>query len=194
VSDAELVARVREGDAAAFGMLVERHQAAVYRAALAALGSPTEAEDCAQDAFVVAYRRLGTYRGQASFKTWLLTIVWRRALNRRRGVVRWLRRTIAPSDRGANHGSLLDIVSGEPSPEQLVAARRLREDLVREIRSLPVKLRDALLLAQSGEHSYDEIAAMLGIAVGTVKWRVAEARRVIKSRLEKLGYVDVGSR
>ena len=79
VTDVELVARARQGDPAAFGELVERHRAAVYRAALAALRSPADAEDAAQDAFLLAYRRLDSFRGDASFKTWLLTITWHQA-------------------------------------------------------------------------------------------------------------------
>ena len=86
MNDAELVARARQGDAAAFGELVDRHRAAVFRAARAALGSHADAEDAAQDAFLLAYRRLDTFRGQASFKTWLLTIAWRQAINRRRSL------------------------------------------------------------------------------------------------------------
>ena len=84
VSDAELVARARQGDTAAFGELVDRHRAAVYRAAHAALGSANEAEDVAQEAFLAAYRKMDSYRGEASFKTWLLKIAWRQALTRRR--------------------------------------------------------------------------------------------------------------
>ena len=92
VTDAELVARARTGDHAAFGDLVDRHRTAVYRAALTALRSHAEAEDAAQDAFVLAWRRLGSFRGDASFKTWLLTIAWHQAINRRRGLMgRWRR-------------------------------------------------------------------------------------------------------
>ncbi len=71
VSDVELVARARQGDPAAFGELVTRHRSAVYRAALAALGSHADAEDAAQDAFARGLHRqaLDTFRGQASFKT-----------------------------------------------------------------------------------------------------------------------------
>ena len=95
VSDVDLVARARQGDPAAFGELVDRHRTAVYRAALAALGSHADAEDAAQDAFLVAFRRLDTFRGDASFKTWLLTIAWHQAINRRRTLTRFLRRMIA---------------------------------------------------------------------------------------------------
>ena len=84
VSDVDLVTRARQGDAAAFGELVDRHRTAVYRAALAALGSHADAEDAAQDAFLLAYRRIESFRGEASFKTWLLAIAWHQAINRRR--------------------------------------------------------------------------------------------------------------
>ena len=93
VTDAELVARARTGDHAAFGDLVDRHRTAVYRAALAALRSHAEGEDAAQDTFVLAWRRLGSFRGDASFKTWLLTIAWHQAINRRRTLGRWWQRT-----------------------------------------------------------------------------------------------------
>jgi RNA polymerase sigma-70 factor (ECF subfamily) len=61
---------------------------------------------------------------------------------------------------------------------------------VRAIQALTPKLRDALLLAQSGEYRYDEIARMLGVPVGTVKWRISEARRNVRQALATLGYVD----
>jgi RNA polymerase sigma-70 factor, ECF subfamily len=183
VTDAELVSLARQGDHEAFGELVTRHQAAVYRTALAAVGSPADAEDAAQDAFVSAYRRLGSFRGGASFKTWLLTIAWNHAINRRRKLTRW---------KKVDQLSPEDVSSGDPTPEQSAADAELRRDIAAEIRALSTKLRDALLLARSGEYGYDEIAAMLGTAVGTIKWRVSEARRVIKSRMRERGYADVG--
>src|SRR5262249_54559671 len=89
VTDAELVERARRGDRAAFGELVDRHRSAVYRAARAALGSAADADDAAQEAFLSAYRRLSSFRGDASFKTWLLTIAWHHAINHRRSARRW---------------------------------------------------------------------------------------------------------
>jgi len=196
VTDAELVERARQGDAAAFGELVDRHRSAVYRAALAALGSPTDAEDAAQDAFFTAYRRLSSFRGESSFKTWLLTIAWHQAINQRRGLVRWWKLVVSPraANEGADHAELesLDYPSGDRSPEQALGDERLRRDIERAIRALPPKLRDPLLLAQSGDHKYEEIGAMLNAPVGTIKWRVSEARRVVKQRLREIGYTDVG--
>jgi len=188
VSDVELVARARQGDPAAFGELVTRHRSAVYRAALAALGSHADAEDAAQDAFLVAYRRLDTFRGQASFKTWLLTIAWHQAINRRRGLTRfWRLVTLSKPDEDAD-AVFSTVAAASPTPEQSTLHGELRRAIRDAIRHLPPKLRDALLLAQSGEHTYDEIGAMLGAPTGTIKWRVSEARRQVRARLKALGH------
>ena len=100
--DWNLVRRAQAGDTDAFGELVERNRKAVFRAAVAALGSTTDADDVAQEAFVLAYRKIGSFRGDAAFRTWLLAITWRKALDRRKSVGRWLRLTVTPADSG--HG------------------------------------------------------------------------------------------
>jgi len=191
VTDADLVARALAGDSAAFGELVDRHRAAVFRAARASLSSHADVEDAAQEAFVTAYQRLDSFRGQASFKTWLLTIAWHHAINRRRSLVRWWSRTT--STTSTDDGLLaIEVAADEPSPERAAATRQLRHAIVAEIQRLPTKLRDALLLAQSGEYTYDEMAAMLKAPTGTIKWRVSEARRTIKGQLKQHGFTDVG--
>jgi RNA polymerase sigma-70 factor (ECF subfamily) len=191
VSDADLVTRARQGDPAAFGELVDRHRAAVYRAALAALRSPADAEDAAQDAFLLAFRRLDSFRGDASFKTWLLTITWHQAINRRRRMASVWRRIVAPKTE-EDAAALIDVAAAGPSPEQAAAQEQLRRGIRAAIAALSPKLRDALLLAQSGDYTYEEIGAMLGAPLGTIKWRVSEARRLIRKRLHEQGYGDVG--
>jgi RNA polymerase sigma-70 factor (ECF subfamily) len=190
VRDAELVARAQRGDAVAFGELVERHSVAVYRAARAALGSHAEAEDAAQDALMKAHQRLADFRGECSFKTWLLVITWRHALNRRRRLLLWWRRAVP--DQGNGQCDTEELKSDAWSPEEEVAARELRLAIRDEVRRLSPKLRDALLLAQTGEYTYDELGAMLNAPAGTIKWRVSEARRVVKARLRSRGYGDAG--
>jgi RNA polymerase sigma-70 factor (ECF subfamily) len=191
VIDADLVARAREGDAAAFEMLVERHRTAVYRATRAALGSHADAEDAAQEAFLAAYRRLASFRGASSFKTWLLTIAWNEAINRRRSLTRlWRRQVDSKSDEG-DLDPMANIASDGPTPEQAATRDDLRRGIRRAIRALSPKLRDVLLLAQSGEHTYDEIGAMLGAPTGTIKWRVSEARRRVKATLREDGFGSV---
>ena len=188
--DFELVRLAQQGDKDAFGRLVERNRRAVFRAAYAALGSAAEADDVAQDAFISAYRKLNGFRGRSSFRTWLLSIAWRKALDRRKTLTRWLRMTVAhdPSFEGS-----VDILEHVPATRPLhderLAGDELHRLLKRLVAALPRKLRDALLLAGSGDYSYDEIAVMLGTPVGTVKWRVSEARRLLKQKLAAQGFL-----
>lgn len=181
-----LVASAQTGDQAAFGVLVAMHERVVFRTALAALGSREDAEDAAQEAFVMAWRRLPGFRGDSTFKTWMLTIAWRKALDRRRARRAWWSRQITSSGSAwADDKSPLDDVAADaPTPERAALAKDLADRARDEIARLTPKLRDALLLAASGEHRYDEIAALLGIPLGTVKWRVSEARRLLTARLE----------
>ncbi|HJR61725.1 MAG TPA: sigma-70 family RNA polymerase sigma factor [Vicinamibacterales bacterium] len=194
VSDLELVRLAQAGDTEAFGELVERNRRAVFRAALAAVGSATEADDVAQEAFVTAWRKLSGFRGESQFRTWLLSITWRKAIDRRKSVSKWLK-LAATASRDEAGEDMFDIVEQVPSldrtPDAALESHELQRDIRKLIRTLPRKLRDALLLAGSGEHTYDEIGRMLDAPVGTVKWRVAEARRVLKRKLAAMGYLDV---
>lgn len=180
MTDEELVVAAKSGDVAAFDQLVRRHEAAVYRAALAALRVPEDAEETAQDAFVRAWFSLNRFRGESSFRTWVLTIVWRRAITRRSGIMRWWHRR-APLDDAVG----IAVASGRP--DEGVCESEMRAHVVRAIERLTPKLRDALLLAQSGEYEYHEMAAILRVPVGTVKWRVSEARRKVRLSLAALG-------
>lgn len=178
---AALVAAARAGNREAFGQLVALNQRAVYRAALAALGRPEDAEDVAQEAFVLAWRKLAGFRGDASFRTWLLTITWRKALDRRRARgARWQRHADGPS---ADRHPLDDVAADGPDPERAAVAADLAARARAAIQDLTPRLRDTLLLAASGQYAYGEIATMLDIPIGTVKWRVAEARRLVRVRL-----------
>ena len=101
MTDGELVEQVRGGETAAFGELVERHRGAVYRAALAALGNEAEAEDIAQEALVLAYKRIDQFRGDASVRTWMVSIAWRLSLSRRRRMWWKVNRTGSARNRAA---------------------------------------------------------------------------------------------
>jgi RNA polymerase sigma factor (sigma-70 family) len=183
VTDAELVDKARAGDAGAFGDLVDRHQRAARRAAVAALGSQEEADEVVQEAFVSAFRQLDGFRGDASFKTWLLAITWRKALDRRDSLARRLRRFVTLDAHGWE-------LHRDPQPSQertlieaeaVASARRLAA-------RLPARLRDPLLLSASGDYTLNEIAEALRLPVGTVKWRIFEARKLLKAKLARLGY------
>lgn len=188
VTDLELVERARRQDEGAWAELVHRHHVAVYRLAFSALLREDEADEAAQEAWVAAWLRLEGFRGEASFRTWLLAIAWRKALDRRRVFVRWLQR-VGKSPRhegGETHMDQLTDVTACSAEHQLLS-RESRGHVARAMRGLPRAHRDCLMLAATGELTYEEIAALLGMPLGSVKWRVSEARKRLRTRLEGLG-------
>lgn len=188
-TDLDLVRLAQAGDGAAFGELVERNRRAVFRAALAAVGSAAEADDVAQEAFVTAYLKLKSFREEAAFRTWLLAITWRKAIDRRKRMASWLRLTASPVSSSDRLEDWIEQMPGsEPSQEDDLAATQLQQAVRRLIGTLPRKLRDSLLLAGSGDYTYEQISVMLRVPLGTVKWRVSEARRQLKKKLTALGF------
>jgi RNA polymerase sigma-70 factor (ECF subfamily) len=154
----------------------------VFRTALVALRSREDAEDVAQDAMVSAFRKLSSFRGDASFKTWLLTITWNRAMDHRRRAGDWFRRFVS-HDREDG----FELPSAQPSHETTLIADESRKEVRRLLRTLPAKYQEALLLSTSGDHTFEEIGRLLGIPTGTVKWRAMEGRRLLKKKLMSRG-------
>ena len=185
MTDAELVERARDGDADAFGELVERHKVVVYRAARAALRSAAEADDATQEAFVAAFRKLSPFRAEAAFKTWLLAIAWNVAREHRRSAWRWLDRFRPPPGPAAP-----DPPIDEVSQEDAIVRRDLHERVQRAVMRLPRKYKDVMLLSATGDHTVEEIATILGIPSGTVKWRMSRARQQLKVKLGRMGIRD----
>ena len=181
-----LVALARTGDPAAFGRLIEDHLAAARRVALAAVGQPMEADEAVQEASVAAWTRLEGLHEPAAFRGWFMRIVWRKAIDRRRSVRSWLDRFGA----SASEERPLEFPAPEPTPDAQLISRELAVAIAQVVRALPRKLRDPFLLAASGDHRYEEIAVLLAIPVGTVKWRVSEAREMIRTKLDRLGHGD----
>lgn len=177
VTDGELVEQVRAGDADAFGELVERHRGVVYRAALAALGNEADAEDIAQEALVLAFRRIDQFRGDASVKTWMVSIAWRLSLSRRRRL--WWK----ASRRSAPETEAHELRDLGASPEARMQSAQYIKTVQHHIRRLPRKLRDALLLAAAGDLTQDEIAAAMNIPPATFRGRVRDARLKLKAKL-----------
>jgi RNA polymerase sigma-70 factor (ECF subfamily) len=176
-TDGELVEQARSGNTAAFGELVERHRGAVYRAALVVLRDPAEAEDVAQEALVLAYRRLEQYRGEASVRTWMVTIAWRLSVSRRRAPWWRLREMIAPDSASES------MMAATQSPEARLLSGEFAASIRRHIRRLPPRLRDALLMAAAGDLSQEEIAAAMQIPAATFRGRVHEARQRLREKI-----------
>ena len=177
-SDDERVARARAGDLDAFNDLVLEHQAQVYALCYRMLGRREAAEDATQEAFVSAWRAMGTLRGTV-FRPWLLRI----AANACRDELR--RRTRRPSaslDLALEEG-LPEPSDSDPSPEEGVIRGALQAEIERALLQLPEEQRLAVLLCDSEGLDYTEIAAVMKTSLGTVKSRIARGRARLRELL-----------
>jgi RNA polymerase sigma-70 factor (ECF subfamily) len=136
---------------------------------------------------VAAWQRLDGLNDPNAFRGWYLRIVWRKAIDRRRSLRAWFERFGAST---TDDQRPMEFPSADPSPDALLMSPELAGAIAQVVKALPPKLRDPFLLGASGDHRYEDIAAMLGAPVGTIKWRIAEARRVIRMKLERLGHGD----
>jgi RNA polymerase sigma-70 factor (ECF subfamily) len=138
-----------------------------FRVAYGVLRSREDAEDVAQEAAVRAYRSFASLRNRDSFRGWLVRTAWRLAIDRRRGDRR----------RGAREQLAAGAADPPPSAEQITAARQAEERLWRALDRLPEELRMVVVLAAVEGHGTRELAALLGLAEGTVKSRLFRARQ-----------------
>lgn len=167
--DEELLRSFLDGDNAAFDLLMNRHEARVFAAALRITGSRSDALDATQEAFITAFRRAETFRGESAFGTWLFRI----AINAAKDVVR--RRK--PTEELTEHEARV-------SPQRLDESVSLRLDLARALQDLPEEYREAIVMHDLGGIPYDEIAVTTGVRIGTVKSRISRGRRRLAEMLE----------
>jgi len=170
----QLIDRSRGGDTHAFDLLVERYQDRVYDLAYRITGHHADAQDAAQEAFVKAYRSLRTFRGDASFSTWLHRIAVNAALDAVR------RRPPASPAPLEGVGVSLDPLADQA--ERVEA----RERIHRAIAALPLEQRVVVTLRDVQGWSYEEIAVIVEIPVGTVRSRLARGREALRAALADL--------
>jgi len=181
--DAELVAQWQAGDDEAFGELVRRHEKRVYRLLLRMMGSPEEAEDVSQEAFLSLYRHGKRFRSEARFSTFVYRVAANAALNRRRA----LGRSRARIDKLAVRQAAGDDLPSQPrDPESVTQGHELGEQVQAALATLSPSLRMSIVLYDIEGLSYGEIAQSLGIAEGTVKSRIHRARQALREQLREL--------
>jgi RNA polymerase sigma-70 factor, ECF subfamily len=169
--------RLRAGDAPAFEELVMTYQHRVFGVALRMLGNAAEAEEVAQEAFVRAHRALGDFRGDAKLSTWLYAITSRLCLNRLATGERRLTRQ--------GEEALLRLSDAGPRPDAALERRELESALGRAIAELPEDRRIVVVLRDIEGLSYEEIAQVLELELGTVRSRLHRARADLKEKLER---------
>jgi RNA polymerase sigma-70 factor (ECF subfamily) len=174
-SDADLLAAHVQGDSAAFGVLFARHRDRLWAVALRTMGNPDDAADGLQDGMVAAYRRAGSFRGDAQVTTWLHRVVVNACLDRLRAAkVRRAEALPDDLDERGDRGSLATSGPADPADEALVAERRRL--VVAALRRLPAEQRAALVLVDMEGYSVAQAAEVLDCAVGTVKSRCSRGR------------------
>jgi RNA polymerase sigma-70 factor (ECF subfamily) len=178
--DVDLVARHREGDIQAFDEVYGRFGEMVYNLSLRLAGNREEAADLTQEVFLRIYRHLGSFGGRSTLKTW----VFRIAINHCR-------------DRLSRHHPVMQSIDGDPEeggatladpgrgPEELAVAADEGRRVMGGLSRLPAVFREAVVLRDLEGLSYEEIAEVLGVRVGTVRSRIARGREHLRLLLER---------
>ncbi len=185
--EAEWVRAARAGDREAFGRLVVLHQDAVMTACHYLVGNPEDAADVAQETFLRAFRSMGGFAGQSSFKTWLLVIATNSA--RSLSAHRRAKKRDVPLARldHATGGEPMDVAEpdGLSSPGEQALRRERKEAIERAIAGLDEEARTLVVLRDLQGESYEAISAALGLPLGTVKSRIHRARLDLRQKLIK---------
>jgi len=174
-TDGELVRRARKGDEIAFGFLVERYQRPAYAVALSVTGRHEDAEDAAQESFLVALDRLEECRSPERFGGWLMTIVRNRSKN-------LIRRESLRETEQVPHGAH----SRAPTPDRVAETRELRGLLERALSELTEVQRQIVLLHDLEGWKHREIAERLNLPSGTVRSHLHFARKALRKALNRL--------
>ena len=176
-ADNTLTAHVLKGEIKAFRKIVERHQARIFYLGMRFFRNLHDAEDFAQEVFLKAYKKLGMFKGQASFGSWLYRLAFNLAINEYRLAKRRLMEIEVARD---------DLEDESPTPEfYLIRAEEMAE-VQRVLREIPDRYNLVLTMHYFDGLSYQEIAELTGYPINTIKSHIHRAKRLIKSKLEPL--------
>jgi RNA polymerase sigma-70 factor (ECF subfamily) len=183
--DQALVERVQQGDKRAFDILVLKYQNKIIQLAYRYVHDREEAMDVAQEAFIKAYRSLGSFRGESAFFTW----IYRIAINTAKNHLVASGRRPPNSDLDAQEAEQFEGASGlreYDTPEHVLLRDELQETIASAINELPDDLRTAITLRELEGLSYEEIAQTMECPIGTVRSRIFRARDAIDAKLKPL--------
>ena len=182
-SEAEIIAAILAGEMQLYHELIRPHERSVYMMALSYMKNEADAEDVAQEAFIKAFRNLSTFRGDAKFSTWLISITLNEARNRlrRQGIVRMQSLDEPPDEDGAVSPALLR--DWREIPSEAVEREEVRTLIKKAVETLPEIYRQVFLLRDVEELDVNETAQTLSISISNVKVRLHRARMMLQKEL-----------
>lgn len=182
-----LLERLRAGDDAAYEALLERFQTPVYQLVCRLIDDPNEAGDVVQDVFLKVFRGVGSFRGQSSLKTWIYRIAVNEAHNRRRWFSRHRRPEVVLDGEDEGCDRLERLSDYGRTPYDWALNNEMRTAIEEALEQINPVFRSAVVLRDLEELSYEEIADILDVSIGTVKSRILRGREALrKALMEKL--------
>ncbi len=184
--DRALVRRVQRGDASAFNDLIIKYEKVVFNFSYRLTQNYDDANDVAQDAFIRAYNAINSFRGDAAFSTWIFRITTNVFLDERK------KRRAHPQQSLDEYASQeeqregMQVEDPGPTPEELVTEKDRQRILSEAVQSLPEYQRTMVVLYHQQQKSYEEIAEIMEMPIGTVKSRLNRARIALKEKLQEL--------
>jgi RNA polymerase sigma-70 factor, ECF subfamily len=181
--EAQMIAKILGGDSQLFHELIRPYEHRVYAMALSFLHNEADAEDAAQEAFLKAFRNLSSFRGEAKFGTWLVSITLNEARSRirRRDAIKTDSLDEPPDDQGHTSPALLR--DWKEIPSEALERKEIRLLLQKAITALPLIYREVFQLRDVEQLSVNEAAAALGISIGSVRVRLHRARMMLQKKL-----------
>jgi RNA polymerase sigma-70 factor (ECF subfamily) len=184
--EGELVTELQAGSDAAFDYLVTYYHSSVYNLVYGILSDRADAADVTQEVFLHVFRGIRGFRGGSSLKTWLYRISVRQALNHRRWCWRHHRMQTSIDVEGPDKIPVLELKDAEATPFEQCAAHEVQATVRHALATVPPVFRSAVILRDLEGLSYEEIAEVLEVSVGTVKSRIMRGRRMLKEILDPL--------
>ncbi len=178
--DAQLIEETLAGHSVAFGRLVQKYQDRLYNTVVHVVGNAEDAKDVVQDAFVQAFVKLDTFKGSSAFYTWLYRIAINVAISRRR------RRRPTQSVEQNRETSGSEPVDGNQGPDETLERDERRRQVRRAIDQLPDEYRVVVVLREIDGCTYEAIAEILDLPIGTVRSRLHRARLQLRDSLKEV--------
>ena len=186
MSDELLVEKIKDGDKYSFNILVWKWEKQIYNLAIRMLRSEEDASDTCQDVFITAYEKIDTFRGNSKFSTWLYRI----AVNKCISKLRHKKVENKHRDNNAFDQDLINEYGVAPENESTLIKKQLNDRINKSMQSLPEEQKTILELKIFQELSFEEIAKIIGVPIGTAKSRMHYALRKIREDLKDINMLS----